>query len=75
MNFKIVETASVYPNVLVYRDRNDDGDIVIIKAFGVVDGVNDYIIEEEIAFGTPHMAIRFISDFSVESENIWCKSK
>lgn len=74
MNFKIIETSVNQPDVLVYRDRNDDGEEqVIIHAFGKIDESDDMIISEVVEFENPETAMNFVKDYSAHSANEFCK--
>lgn len=75
-HFIIIKTSAKYPDVLLHRDRNDDGEeLVKIKAIGEVDGTEDMFAEETIIFSSPESAINFIADFSKTSAEEWCKKE
>lgn len=76
MNYKIVETESMYPDVLIYREKREDDpekNWVIIVAIGRVDNDDDAEVYEVVEFLTRQMARNYIRDFSVESANEFCK--
>lgn len=76
MDFRKIETANKYPDVLLQRDISESGEnIVIIKAYGMVDDVNDYIMEETITFDNVDSTRSFIEDFSDLSANKWCEKR
>jgi hypothetical protein len=73
-NFKIVETGSKYPDVLLYRERDGDGnEYVKILSIGIIDGTDDIFCGEECNFEHPDLAKSFITDFSVKSAEEFCK--
>jgi len=73
MNYKIIETGYELPDVLLHRDRNDDGEeIVQIKAIGFYDGADNMFCIEDITFNSECSAQRFIKDFTLESAESWC---
>jgi hypothetical protein len=79
MSFKVVETDSEYPEVLLYLDVTEDGkDCVVIKAYGVKlgvdsDNIENWIAETLIVFPNISYARSFIRDFSIESGNMFCE--
>lgn len=74
MHFKIIETGTNLPDVLLFRDVDDDGqESVKIMAVGVVDEYDDQIIVEKVEFTNRWSAISFIKDFSLPSANNWCE--
>ena len=74
MNFKIIETNINHPDVLVYRDRNDDGEEqVIIHAFGKIEESDDMIISDVVEFENSETAKCFVKDYSTNSANEFCK--
>jgi hypothetical protein len=79
MNYKIVVTESEYPDVLLYRDRDDQGnEIVTIQAVGTSgeDQENDdYFAIETVEFSDYKTAQSFIRDFSGQSAEEWCVSQ
>lgn len=75
MNYVILQTKVNLPDVLLYRDRDEEGkEIVIIKAIGSGE-IDDYFAIEEIAFQSVLSAQNFINDFSVDSANKWCEDQ
>lgn len=73
-HFKIIETEVLLPDVLLHRDRYEDGtEFVEIKAIGIIDGDNEMFAVEKVTFECPRSAIAFIRDFSTTTANEWCK--
>lgn len=73
-NFKIIEPDSPHPDVLLHRDRNENGDeIVEIKAIGTIDGVGNMFATEQIIFQSEYTAREFIESYSEESAKSWCR--
>lgn len=76
MNYKIIKTEAEYPDVLLHRDRDDNGnEAVIIKAIGTPENEpenNDHFVQETIEFGDYITAQCFIEDFSQKSAENWC---
>lgn len=76
MNFKIIETDSLLPNVLLHRSRTEDcKESVDIIAFGQQKDIEDFIATEIIVFEDKESAINFITDYSVTSANKWCEKQ
>ena len=75
MNFKIIETDLDLPDVLVYRDRNDDDeDIVTVLAMGKVNEKKiEMIFSQVIQFDFPEYAKSFVRDYSRQSAIEFCK--
>lgn len=74
MNFKIIETDSISPDVLLHRGRNEEGvEVVRILAIGMISNEPNMFVEDEIEFSNPDSAKNFIYDFSIESANEFCK--
>lgn len=75
MDFKIVETSALNPDVLLYRDYNEDSDlVVIIKGYGFIEN-DESLEEEEVIFSEIETAQSFIRDFSEKSANQWCENR
>ena len=73
MNFKIFETATELPDVLLYIDQTDDfQDCVIIHAIGDTTTEAEQIVWEKIVFPDRQMCRNFIRDYSVDSANSFC---
>lgn len=72
MHYKIVETGSGYPDVLLHRDRDGTGEFVRILAVGIVSGDENMFAIERVDFENYTTAIRFIKDFSKLSAEQWC---
>lgn len=76
VDYKIVETAPDYPDVLVFRDRQDGGqNCVRIMAWGELEGSSDSIGIEDVFFESVKSCKSFISDFSSTSANSWCDNQ
>lgn len=75
-HFKIIKIdGEEYPDVLIYRDRNDDGfEIVKIMAFGIINDEENMMAEEVVDFDSHILACQYIEDFSLKSAIIWCKN-
>lgn len=74
-HFKIIETAAQYPDVLIYRDREDETEIVKIMAIGIIDEVENLFADESILFESYETACIFIENFTEEAANAWCKKE
>jgi len=73
MNYRIIETGSNYPDLLLHRDRNENGDeSVTIFAIGVIAEDEDQFATEEVLFDSSKTAQLFIKDFSKASADQWC---
>lgn len=76
MNFKIIETSVLMPDVLLYRDREESGkEEVKIMAIGIVGSDEDMFAIETVQFDTCEMAKRYINDFSQKSAELWCQKE
>lgn len=77
MDFKILKTSSKYPDVLIYRTRDEDGnEQVFIHSFGTnAEKTQDEMNNEVIEFQSPIVAQNFIKDFSINSAEEWCKEQ
>jgi len=74
LQFRIIETSASYPDVLLHRDRDENGkETVQIKAIGIIEGQEDMFAEESITFNSYHSACRFIEDFTQKSAEDFCK--
>ena len=74
MNHKIITTTDEYPDVLIHRDTDSNGEeCVVITAFGTIDGDDDQMLSEVITFQNSEMPQLFIDDFSNASANKWCE--
>jgi hypothetical protein len=75
MNFKIVETASQYPDVLVYRERTDDDEeTVVVVAFGDNEELEDLQEYAVVEFPNAAMAKNYVKDFTVASAENFCET-
>ncbi|MGN6530484.1 MAG: hypothetical protein ACTHK0_01865 [Ginsengibacter sp.] len=75
-HFKIIETENEYADVLMYRDRNEDGkEIVRIMAVGIIDGEENMFADEEIQFENYKTACSFIRDFGRKAAEEWCHAQ
>lgn len=73
-HFKIIQTGGEHPDVLLFRDIDDDNNnCVKILAVGTIDGESNMFAEETIVVESWETAISFIGDFSVDSANKWCE--
>lgn len=77
MNFKIIETDSPFPDVLIYRDENDAGEsIAVIRVWGwEPNETTESLISEVIEFENSETTKSFIEDFSSKSAENWCESR
>lgn len=74
MNFKIIETDCVCPDVLLYRDSDKQGKkMVNILAIGTTENDTEMFAGETVSFENYQSAKNFIRDFSKESTIKWCK--
>ena len=72
-DFKIITPGAGLPDVLIHRAIDDDGfDQVVIITFGVVDGVEDTMITEDIMVENAHTAQLIIKTFDESSATLWC---
>ena len=76
-NFKIIKTGSAYPDVLVYRDIDDEGEqIVCILAYGHQGTEEDESLMKEIIWMPDIDAAKsIISDFSTQSAESFCRKR
>jgi len=73
MNFKIIETEHDLPDVLLFRDRYENGEeIVNILAIGVIEDCDDMFAESQVIFDSSDLAKSFIRDFTQKSAINWC---
>lgn len=76
MNFKIINTPDGYPDVLIRREPEDEGsDVIVINAWGTIDGEEDLMVEEIIRFETPQTLQDFIEAFTVQMAIRFCDRK
>jgi len=74
MNFKIIETESQFPDVLLYRDRDSNGtELVNILAIGTLEDSDDSFASETASFDSHESAIDFIRYYTKHSANSFCK--
>lgn len=74
IHFKIIETSSSYPDVLLYRGRDEElVEIVTIFACGIVGDTENVFSSETVSFESPYTAMAFISGFDQTSAETWCK--
>lgn len=72
-SFKIIATRSDFPDVLLYRNRHEDGsDSVVLLAVGTMYEDEDIFVTEKVIFEDSISASSFIRDFSENSANEWC---
>lgn len=75
MNYKIIETGDGYPDVLLFRDRDEDGnEIVKIHALGTQGQEYEYVMTDTVHFSEKDSAKSFIRDYSIKSAEIWCET-
>jgi hypothetical protein len=73
-HFKIIETGHEIPDVLLHRDRDEDGnEIVKIFAVGIIDGSENMFAGEEISFENAFTASEYIEAFTKKNAENWCK--
>jgi len=73
MNFKIIKTSEELPDVLLFRDRDENGkEIVNILAIGTLEDLPDMFLESQVLFDSGELAKRYIQDFSRTSAETWC---
>jgi hypothetical protein len=75
-HFRIIETSAHNdcPDILLVRDRSDDGDeLVRIFACGIVDGEDNIFVHEEVTFDNPITASDFIECYTEGKAEAWCK--
>lgn len=72
MNYKIIVTSQELPDVLLHRDKDEETEVVHMKAIGFIDGEPDMYAVETVYFDSAKSAIGFVRDYSVESANEWC---
>lgn len=73
-HFRIIETGSDFPDVLLHRDRDEDGkEMVNILAIGIIGNDENMFASEEIVCKDYQTACSFIADFSKKSAEDWCK--
>lgn len=74
MNFKIVETSHEYPDVLLRRERDENGiEYVVIEAIGYFEQMEDMFVSEVIEFESSFSCELFIRDYSEKSADKWCQ--
>lgn len=74
MNFKIITANKTRPEVLLFRGIDDNSDpMVRILCIGLKNNGNDFFEEEDVVFRNIESAKRFVSDYSVESADLFCK--
>ena len=74
MNFKIIETSQNYLDVLLVRDRNENGkEMVNILAIGILEDLPDMFLESQVVFDSADLAKSYIKDFTQKTAEIWCK--
>lgn len=72
-HFKIIETGHDLPDVLLYRDRDEDGtEMVKIMACGIVDNEADMFAVESITFENSFTAADFIECYDMKMAEAWC---
>lgn len=73
-HFKILETGHDIPDVLLHRDRDEEGtEVVKIVAIGIIDGEENMFAIEEIEFENAFTASEYIDSFTKKNAENWCK--
>jgi len=74
MNFKIIETGAMLPDVLLFLNRiqSSSNEFVVIKAVGTHDDIENIHMEESVEFEDSESARCFIKDYSLDSATKWC---
>lgn len=73
-HFKVIETGHDLPDVLLHRDRDDNGnEIVKIFACGIIGGEENMFAIEEVSFENAFTASEFIDCFDKRRAENWCK--
>lgn len=76
MNYKIIETAPQFPDLLLYRGRDETGqEMVNILAIGHLEDSDDMFAGEKVIFENSESAKSFIRDYSVFTANKFCKDQ
>lgn len=76
MHFKIIETSTQLPDVLLHRDRDENGqEMVKILAVGKIGEDENMFAIEQIEFENVESAISFIRDYSKTSAEKWCQKQ
>ena len=80
MNYKILQTDNIYPDVLLYREYNKDyNPTVVIYAIGndseKKEAKQEITVVEIVEFVEVSTVISFIKNFDEKSANKWCKIK
>lgn len=75
-HFRIIETSSLFPDVLLHRDRNEDGEeLVKITAVGIISEDENMFAIAEVICEDYETAVNFIKDFSQKSAEKWCEKQ
>lgn len=76
MNYKIIETEPQFPDLLLYRDRDETGqEMVMILTIGTMENSDDMFAGEKVLFENSESAKSFIQDYSVFTANKFCKDQ
>jgi hypothetical protein len=74
MNYRIINTYALTPDILLYRNRDEEGiELVVIMAIGIIDKLDDMFASEIIEFENSTSAQCFITDYTKESADKWCR--
>jgi hypothetical protein len=75
-NFRILNTGSNLPDVLLYRNRDENGqESVNIMAVGIIEDTENMFAEEKVIFENHISARQFIKDFTIKSAEQWCENQ
>lgn len=75
MHYKIIETDHGNPDVLLHRDRDEQGEYVRIFAIGIMEATENMFAIEIVRFESYNTAMRFIKDFTKLSAEEWCNKQ
>lgn len=76
MNFRIIKTDNIFPDVLLYRDIGEDGlaQKVVISAIGLGGDYVEHFYSETVYFKEKVSSKNFIRNYTTESAHEWCKA-
>ena len=75
MNYRIIETTFKFPDILLHRDIDSDGEFVKIFAIGIMEGEENMYAIEKVRFERYETASTFIDDFSNRAAEQWCTTQ
>ena len=74
MDYRIIKTGYDIPDVLLHRDRDDEGnEVVEVKAIGTIDSNEDQFAIETVKFPNADLAFAFIRDFTKQAATDFCE--